>query len=140
MNVGRACVVGIVGTATMSLIMLGLRAAGVPLHVEARLAGLAGASAPWLGFAIYALIGGAVALAYAAIFEWVLHQAGVGPGLLLGACNTILAGFVWANVTGPGRFWQHAGVAGMAALFLVHFVYGAVVGGLYRPKHTLEYW
>jgi hypothetical protein len=91
-----------------------------------------------MGLTLYVLIGGAVALAYAAFFEWALQQSGVGPGLLLGACNTIIAGFLWATGSDPGKFWVHFGAAGIAALFLVHFVYGAVVGGLYRTKHTLE--
>ena len=140
MNTSRAFVVGLIGTAIMSLIMLGLRAAGLPLHIEARLAALVGTNAWVAGLAIYLLVGGLVALAYAAVFEWGLHQAGVGPGLLLAACNTIVAGFVWAYVAGPGKFWQHYGAAGMGALILTHFAYGAVVGGLYRTKHTLEYW
>lgn len=140
MNAGRAFVVGIAGTVIMSLIMAALRQAGVPLHVEARIAQWFGTGAWEVGFLAYVLLGGVIALAYAAIFEWVLHQAGVGPGLLLGACNTIVAGFIWARLAGPGQFWQHFGAAGMAALFLTHFAYGAVVGGLYRTRHQLEYW
>lgn len=140
MNTGRAFVDGIVAAAIVSLIMLLLRSAGLPLHIETRLGALVGVSASVFGVAMYLLIGGIIALGYAAIFEWVLHQAGVGPGLLLGACNTIAAGFVWSQIAGPGKFWLHFGAAGIAALFLVHFVYGAVVGGLYRTKHTLEYW
>lgn len=124
----------------MSLIMVALRSAGLPMHVETRIAALFGAGTWVLGLVLYLLIGGIVALAYAAVFEWVLHQAGVGPGMLLGACNTIIAGFIWANVAGPGKFWQHFGAAGMATLFLVHFAYGAAVGGLYRTKHQLERW
>jgi hypothetical protein len=62
------------------------------------------------------------------------------PGLLLGACNTIFAGFFWSLVSGPGQFWEHFGASGIATLFLVHFVFGAVVGGLYRTRHVLEYW
>lgn len=140
MNTGRAFVAGIIGTVVMSVVMLGMRAAGVPLHIETRLGGAIG-MASWLpGLILYVLIGGLVALVYAAIFEWWLHQAGVGPGLLLGACNTIFAGFIWSRMAGPGQFWDRFGAAGIGTLFLVHFVYGAVVGGLYRTKHTLEYW
>ncbi len=139
MKAGRAFIDGIVGAAIMSLVMLLLRIRGVPLDIEARLAAAFGMSTPAFGLVIFLLIGGIVALAYAAIFEWVLQEAGVGPGMLLGACNTIVAGFIWSSGGDPGRFWQHFGAAGMATLFLVHFVYGAVVGGLYHPKHRLEY-
>ena len=140
MNTARAFFVGVVGTVVMSLIMLGMRAAGLPLHIEARLGTLLGGGSWIAGLAIYLLIGGVLALGYAAVFEWVLHQAGIGPGMLLGAWNTIFAGFIWAGLAGPGQFWDRLGGAGIGTLFLVHLAYGAVVGGLYRTKHTLEYW
>ena len=138
MNTGRAVAAGIVAAAVVSVIMLVLRPVGVPLDIFPRLAERFGGSSWVMGLTLYVLIGGGVALAYAAFFEFALHQAGVGPGLLLGACNTIIAGFLWARGSDPGKFWVHFGAAGIAALFLVHFVYGAVVGGLYRTKHTLE--
>jgi hypothetical protein len=137
-NTGRAVAAGIVAAAVVSVIVLVLRPVGVPLDIFPRLAERFGGSSWVMGLTLYVLIGGGVALAYAAFFEFALHQAGVGPGLLLGACNTIIAGFLWARGSDPGKFWVHFGAAGIAALFLVHFVYGAVVGGLYRTKHTLE--
>ena len=137
MYAGRAFVAGIVAAAIASGVMLLLRALGVPLDIDARLAALFGASSWIVGFALYLLIGGAIALGYATFFEWALHQAGVGPGVLVGAWHTILAGFAWSYGTDPGKFWVHFGAAGIASLFLVHFVYGGVVGGLYRTKHTL---
>ena len=42
MNSGRAFVAGVVGALVMSLIMVLLRAAGVPLHIELRLAAALG--------------------------------------------------------------------------------------------------
>lgn len=139
MYAGRAFVVGIVAAAVVSVIMLLLRMAGLPLDIPAQLAAAFGTNAWAVGLALYLLIGGAIAEAYAAIFEWVLNQSGIGRGLLLGAYNAILAGFVWALGTNPGKFWHNLGVAGTAALFLVHLVYGGVVGGLYRSKHR-ETW
>ena len=139
MNPGRAFVAGLVGTLIMSSIMLLLRVIGVPINIEPQLAALIGSSLWIVGFAIYLLIGGLLGIGYAVIFEYVLNNAGVGPGLLLGACNTIFAGFVWSRLNGPGQFWDRLGAEGVAALFLVHMVYGAVVGSLYRTEHTLVY-
>jgi hypothetical protein len=85
------------------------------------------------------LIGGVIGLVYAYIFEHVVHQSGIGIGLLLGACNTIFAGFVWAALGGPGAFWETAGPQGVIALFLSHLVYGAVVGGVYRSEQVPIY-
>src|SRR5690348_16165140 len=39
-NAARAFVAGIIGAVVMSLIMIGLRAIGVPLHLELRIAGM----------------------------------------------------------------------------------------------------
>ena len=138
MNTGRAFVSGIVAAAIATGVILLLRTTGLSLDIDTRLAALFGASSWIVGVGIYFLIGGVLALAYAAFFEWALHQAGVGPGILIGAWHTILAGFAWAGTTDPGKFWVHFGAAGIASLFLVHFVYGGVVGGLYRTRHALR--
>jgi hypothetical protein len=138
-NTVRAFVAGVVGTVVMSLIMISLRAIALPLHIEHRLGASVGLGAWVPGLIIFLIIGGVLALVYAAIFEWVLNQAGVGAGLLLGACNAVFAGFFWAQMSGPGPFWDRLGIEGIGALFFVHFVYGAVVGGLYRTRHTLAY-
>jgi hypothetical protein len=135
----RAFIDGIVAAAVANGVMVLLRTLGLRLDIDTQLAALFGMSSWVVGLALYLLIGGAFALVYAVIFEWALNQAGVGPGLLLGAWHTIVAGFIWASTTDPGRFWVHFGAGGIAALFLVHFVYGGVVGGMYRTKHTLQY-
>ena len=121
----------------MSLMMIGLRAAGIPLHIELRLATILGTRVWAVGLIAYLLIGGAIGVIYGMVFELALHEAGVGPGLMLGAYNFIFAGFAWAMLGGPGRFWSELGPAGVIALFLVHLAYGAVFGALYRPQHTL---
>ena len=139
MNSGRAFVAGIVGALVMSLLMVLLRAAGVPLHIELRLAAALGTRIWLIGFATHLLIGGIIGVVYAIVFEYVTETAGIGPGVLLGAVNTIFAGFAWAFVGGPGRFWSDFGPAGVGALFLVHIVYGAVVGGLYKKEHRPVY-
>ena len=123
----------------MSLLMVLLRAAGVPLHIELRLAAALGTRIWLIGFVAHLLIGGIIGVVYAIVFEYVLQTSGVGPGVLLGAVNTIFAGFAWAFVGGPGRFWSDFGPAGVGALFLVHIVYGAVVGGLYKNEHRPVY-
>jgi len=138
-NPGRAFAAGVIGAVLMSLIMVVFRAAGTPIHVELRLAARLGSHMWGVGFLLYLLIGGLFGLGYAAVFEYVLHQAGVGPGLLIGACHTIFAGFFWATMAGPGPFWDSFGAEGMALLFLLHFTYGATVGSVYRTRHVLAY-
>lgn len=139
MNPARAFVAGVVGALAMSLLMIGLRAIGVPLHLEMRLASMIGLHGWIVGLVAYLIIGGIVGLIYALAFEYILNQGGIGAGLMVGACHSIFAGFIWAHLPGPGQFWDSLGPAGIASLFLVHFLYGAFVGGLYQTKHRLAW-
>ena len=140
MNSGRAFVAGIVGALVMSLLMVLLRAAGVPLHIELRLAAALGTRIWLIGFATHlADWRNSSASSTPSCSSTSPKRSGIGPGVLLGAVNTIFAGFAWAFVGGPGRFWSDFGPAGVGALFLVHIVYGAVVGGLYKKEHRPVY-
>jgi hypothetical protein len=136
MNVGRAFIAGVCGTLIMSLVMIGLRAAGLDLHVEQQLATMLGLNAWIVGFIVFLIIGGLVGIIYACVFEWILHQAGIGAGMLTGAYNSIFAGFFWSFAGGPGPFWMRLGAGGIGSLFLVHFVYGATVGVIYKTEHV----
>jgi len=138
-NPARAFVAGVIGALAMSLLMIWFRAIGVPLHLELRLAAMLGLHAWIVGLIAYLIVGGIIGLIYALVFEYVLNQAGIGAGLMVGACHSIFAGFIWAQFAGPGRFWDALGAPGIAALFLLHFVFGAIVGGLYRTRHHLAW-
>lgn len=96
-----------------------------------------GAQAWVLGFIVYLIVGGLVGLIYGGLFE-VINQGGIGPGLFIGAVHSVFAGFIWAMVNGPGRFWWNFGETGVALLFLLHLTFGAIVGALYRPVHALQ--
>jgi hypothetical protein len=137
MHPGRAFVAGVVGALAMSLVMVGVRAAGIPLHIESQLAAVLGTDLWIVGLAAHLLIGGALGIAYGMAFELVLHQSGVGPGVILGAYNTIIAGFVWAAIGGPGHFWSAVGPPGIIALFLAHMTFGAIVGAAFKAEERL---
>jgi hypothetical protein len=86
---------------------------------------------------MHLLIGGALGIAYAMVFEVVVHESGVGPGVLLGAINTIFAGFAWSAIGGPGHFWSAIGPKGVIALFIAHMTFGAVVGTVYKAEEKM---
>jgi hypothetical protein len=121
----------------MSLVMVGLRAAGIPLQIEAELATLLGTRVWMVGLAAHLLMGGVVGIVYGIVFERILHDAGVGPGVVLGAYNTIIAGFVWAAIGGPGHFWSGVGPQGIVALFIAHMTFGAVVGAAFKAEQRM---
>jgi hypothetical protein len=137
MHYGRAFFAGVVGALAMSLVMMFLRAAGIPLHIEAQLAAVLGTRAWIVGFTAHLLIGGAIGVLYGIMFERILPESGVGLGVLLGAINTIFAGFAWAIIGGPGRFWSDLGPQGVIALFIAHITYGAVVGAAFKAEQRL---
>ena len=139
MHAGRAFIAGIVAAVVMTVLMIWFRTIGIPLQIESQLASVLGTRVWAVGFAAHVLIGGALGIAYAFVFEHVLHQSGTGAGLLLGAYNTIFAGFVWAAIGGPGWFWGGAGPQGILALFVSHLAFGAVVGRLYRSEQVPIY-
>ena len=137
MHPGRAFVAGVVGALAMSLVMVGVRAAGIPLHIESQLAAVLGTNLWIVGLAAHLLIGGALGIVYGMAFELVLHQSGAGPGVILGAYNTIIAGFVWAAIGGPGHFWSAVGPPGIIALFVAHMTFGAIVGAAFKAEERL---
>lgn len=137
MHVGRAFIAGVLGAVAMSLVMAGLRAAGIPLHIEAELAARLGTQAWSVGLAAHLLLGGVLGIVYGIVFERVLHDSGVGPGVVLGAYNTVIAGFVWAAIGGPGHFWSGVGPQGIVALFIAHMTFGAVVGAAFKAEERM---
>lgn len=137
MHTARAFGAGVIGALVLSGLMAWMRVAGLPIHLEERLAEMFGLHAWIVGFIAYLVFGGIVGLVYGGMFE-VINQAGIGPGLLFGGIHSIFAGFIWAMVNGPGRFWWNFGPTGVSMLFLLHLIFGAIVGLLYRPVHVLQ--
>jgi hypothetical protein len=139
MHRGRAFVAGVVGAGVMTVLFVGFTAMGIPLPIDTQLAALLGTRIWAVGLAAHLLVGGVLGLLYALVFEHVVHQSGLGVGMMLGAYNTIFAGFFWAALGGPGAFWDRDGAAGIMALFVTHIVFGGVVGLIYRSEQTPLY-
>ncbi len=147
MNAGRAFVAGMVGGAAMSALMWMARAMGMPANLEMMLGTMVadpGTTAWIIGLAMHLMLSGAIALIYAWAFEHVTHRAGWLVGAGFGIVHAIIAGIVMgmipmihprmpSPVMPPGAFMSNLGAMGVVAVFMLHLVYGAVVGAMYGP-------
>jgi len=91
---------------------------------------------------MHLMISGAIALIYAWAFEHLTHRAGWLVGVGFGVVHAIIAGVVMGMmpmmhprmpnpVMPPGAFLSNLGTMGVVAEFMLHMVYGAVVGAMY---------
>lgn len=75
-------------------------------------------------------------------FERIAHKAGFGFGAGFGIAHTLVAGMFMGMIpmmhprtppmNPPGWFMSNLGVS-VVAVFMLHFIYGAIVGGMYGP-------
>jgi len=135
----------------MSLAMLLLRLAGVNVSLEALLGSIFGQSLPVspfvIGFLVHLAVGAAVALGYAAMFEFAMQRAGVLAGAGLGLCHGLMTGLVMSGIpamnplgtvghSAPGAFLQNIEFGPFLFIGL-HILYGAVTGIVYG--HPLQH-
>jgi hypothetical protein len=149
MKTGRAFLAGVIGAMAMSAILWVARNwLGIPAHMEIMLGTMVvpnAALTAWLvGFAIHLLIGGVLALVYAWAFEHITHRAGLLVGVGFGLVHAVIAGLgntlvpaihpmIPERMPAPGAFMANLGTMGIVAEFVLHAVYGAIVGTLYGP-------
>ncbi|MBS2016726.1 MAG: hypothetical protein JST00_27830 [Deltaproteobacteria bacterium] len=146
MRTGRAIVFGALGAAAISVLSVGLRAAGLPIRLELLLGTLTGLppGTPTFAFGllIHLALGGLFGLLYAWLFERVWSHGGAATGAILAILHAALIGMavgltpqfhplVPEQLHDPGPYFANAGVAGVVAFFAIHVLYGAVVGAGY---------
>lgn len=152
MNYGRALLAGVVGGAAMTAIMTLVRTMGImdvnlSMMEGSMITANTGAGTWILGFMMHLIISGLIALAYAAGFEYVTHQAGWLIGVGFSLIHSLIAGMVFGLVPmmhplvpdqmpAPGIFMSNKGLMGVIAFFMLHAIYGAIVGAMYHTVHT----
>jgi hypothetical protein len=150
MRAGSAFLTGVIAAAVMVGLMAVARGVGITnldvVMIRGALATGAVSGGAWvLGFIIQLIVGGLIALIYAAVFE-AIRASNWGLGLLGGIIHTIIAGFVIAAfpaiststgaLSAPGAFAAGYGAGAIGTFIVVHLVYGMIVGGSYTPVHT----
>jgi hypothetical protein len=155
MRIGRAIVFGVVGAVAISAASAVLRVLGVPISIEmilGTLPGLAPSGAAFvLGLAIHLGIGALFGLLYGYLFERVWNHGGASTGMILSVIHAALIGmaigltpqfhpFVPEVVPDPGPFFANGGMLGVLGFFLLHLVYGAIVGAGYGHVAAEREW
>lgn len=148
MQVAKALFAGALGALMITILTAIARVLGMQINIEmmlgSMLSGALDAGSWLLGFVMHVIIGGVFGLIYAALFEYSLGRAGGGPGLAIGAVHAVIAGLLlgviptihpmmpeWLSV--PGFFFGSLGLLGVVTFVVLHLLFGALVGTLYRP-------
>lgn len=147
MKAGRAFVAGVIGGIAMVVLMWMGRMMGMDVNLSMMLGTMIvprpGAAAWITGFIMHLIISGLIALIYAWGFEHVTHRAGWLVGLLFSLIHSIGTGLFMGMVPmmhpmiragmmpAPGLFMANKGAMYVLALFVLHAVYGAIVGAIY---------
>jgi hypothetical protein len=151
MNIQRAFLAGVAGGVAMSVGLATARAAGLAANLELMLGTMTGlrpgAGALVFGFALHLLIAGLIGLIYAWGFEHVTHRSGAAIGAAFSVVNAIAGGIFMGlvplmhplipeSMPAPGAFIVNLGTMGILAEFVLHLMYGSVVGAVYDNVHV----
>lgn len=130
LRVGRAITAGAVGTAAMTMLMLGAPLMGMPKMSIGEMLGsfLHIGAAP--GWAMHVVIGLVLALIYAGWFASRLPGGPVLKGAIYGSEVFLVAQLVVTPMMGGGVF-SGGNMPMIVGSLMGHFVYGALVGAVY---------
>jgi uncharacterized membrane protein YagU involved in acid resistance len=136
MNATRAVAAGLIGTATMTALLLIEPSVGLPnIAIGQILSSALGLSAylptgAAIGWGIHFVVGATFALVYAGVFVRRLPGSPFMRGVLYGGLIFVLAQLIFMPLVGGGVF-SRGDVQMIAGSLLGHMVYGGVVGWIY---------
>lgn len=148
MHAKRAAVVGVIGALAMTALMLGLRAVGATAMNFESLLGSMLTGRPdlgtwFLGLALHLGFGALFGLAYALGMEGLRRQS-AGIGLAFALIHTAFSGWLLpqlmllhplvraGTLENPGFLAANLGPSEVIVFAVLHLLYGAIVGSLYR--------
>jgi uncharacterized membrane protein YagU involved in acid resistance len=138
MNVARAAIAGLVGTAAMTALLLVEPSIGLPkiaigqvLSTSLGLTTAHSASGPALGWCLHFVIGMVLAVIYAAALDERLLGPPIVRGMLYGAMVFVVAQVVFMPLVGGG-FFSRGDLELITGSLLGHLLYGGVVGWSYH--------
>lgn len=129
-----------------ALMWLGREMMDMPGNMEmlfGTMFGMTQGNTAWLlGFAIHLVVSGLIALIYGWVFERVTHRAGWLVGAGVGFVHAVIAGLVMGmmpamhalipgQMPAPGFYMSNMGAMTVVSEFVLHMIYGAIVGAMY---------
>jgi hypothetical protein len=151
MRAGLAFFAGVIGGAVMAGLLMIARSLGfsemnMPLALGTMVTQTTSRGTLLLGFVMHLVISGLIALVYAAGFE-AIRRSNWWLGVIGGMIHVAIGGlFLWALpafhpaipdvLPAPGPFGINFGATSVAGFIVLHLIYGAIVGGIYRPVHV----
>lgn len=150
MDWGRAILAGGVATTAMTILMCMGKAMGMPMDMPRMLGSMGvdpeGGAVVVIGLIIHFMMGVVFAIVYAFLFD----AFGIDPswlrGALFGAVHGVAAGMAMGMMPvmrprmgagkalpAPGFFGRNLGAMVPVGFIALHIIFGAVVGGIYRP-------
>jgi uncharacterized membrane protein YagU involved in acid resistance len=138
MNVARAAIAGLVGTAAMTALLLVEPSIGLPkiaigqvLSTSLGLTTAHLAIGPALGWCLHFAIGMVLAVIYAGALDERLPGAPIVRGMLYGAMVFVVAQVVFMPLVGGG-FFSRGDLELITGSLLGHLLYGGVIGWSYH--------
>ncbi len=154
MNYGKAFVAGVVGGLVMGVIMMiahstGMTPLDMPMYQGSMMMGEVNPASWWLGMFSHLVISGLIAIVYAAGFVYLAKRADWIAGAAFGVIHWLVAGVFLAMMGGihplmqsgalekPGIFAVNFGFVSIAAVLILHVIYGAIVGAIYSGAEAI---
>lgn len=150
MNWGRAFFAGITGGLVMTVLMflgrvMGLTSMNMEMIWGTLLIQNPGSGTWFLGFVVHLLASGVIGMLYGAGFEYWIGRADGWVGFGFGIIHAVVGGFLLGVmpamhpampdlVPAPGIFGAYFGAMTVFAFWVLHLVYGVIVGSLYRTR------
>ncbi|MGE5296578.1 MAG: hypothetical protein ACM3VT_17295 [Solirubrobacterales bacterium] len=150
MRVGLAFIAGMIGWAAMVGLTVLIQLTGATqfdwsMLVGSVITGQIGSGAWILGFVAGLIISGLIALIYGAVFEG-MQRSNWRLGVVGGIIHAAIGGVFFAAMSSfdrampnlilpPGPYAINYGALTAVAVVVLPLIYGAIVGGMYRPIH-----
>ncbi len=140
-NIGKGVIAGFVATVVLSIVMLMKSAMGLmpKLDIISMLSGMMG-SGPAMGWIAHFMIGSVFLGALFALFGPNLPGGSLWlKGVIFGVGAWLVMMVVVMPMAGAGVFGMNLGIAAPVMTFMLHVIYGAVLGGVYAALQNREH-